>query len=289
MDGIITKAYGGFYFVNAGDDLLQCTLKGAFRHRKVDVMVGDRVSVRPGERSRGVVEKVYPRRNALIRPPVANVDRAVIVLAVKDPEPSLALLDRLIVCAGYEGIPPVICFNKIDLAAGGSPGFIRSYDAAGFRVLRTSAREGTGVDSLREVLKEGITVFAGPSGVGKSSLLNAVQPGLSLKTGEIGHKAKRGRHTTRHVELLSLEGGGLVADTPGFSTLFLPGLKREELCRFYPEMEKYLAGCRFRSCLHGSEPDCAVKEAVARNEIDGGRYWRYLEILNEIIERERNN
>lgn len=286
VEGIITKAYGGFYFVRSGEDLWQCTLRGVFRHRGVDVMVGDRVAVNAGERYRGVVEKVYPRINALIRPPVANVDRAVMVFALKEPEPSLALLDRFLIHAGYEGISPLICFNKVDL--GENSGDITGcYEEAGYPVIRTSARDGTGVEKLREILKEGISVFAGPSGVGKSSLLNAVQPGLSLKTGDIGLKIKRGRHTTRHVELLPLEGGGLVADTPGFSSLFLQDIKKEELFHYFPEMEKCADGCRFRGCLHGSEPDCAVKEAVSRNEIDRGRYGRYLEILDEIIQRER--
>lgn len=287
VDGTIIKTYGGFYFVDTGKSQWRCTLKGVFRHLKVDVMVGDRVAVRRGVRSGGVVEKVYPRRNSLIRPPVANVDRIVAVLAVKNPDPSLSFLDRLLISAGHLDIEPVICVNKTDLAAAGSPDLTGCYAAAGYRVVKTSATGGDGLESLRAILSEGLSVFTGASGVGKSSLLNAVQPGLSLKTGEIGQKIKRGKHTTRHVELLPLEGGGMVADTPGFSTIFLPEMEKEELCRYYPEMEKYLAGCRFRGCLHSSEPDCAVKEAVSKKEIDVGRYRRYIEILEEITERER--
>lgn len=288
MEGIITKAYGGFYFVNTVNGLWQCTARGVFRHINVDVMVGDHVSVKPGENYRGVVQNVHPRRNSLARPPVANVDRAVIVFAVKDPEPSLSLLDRFLISAEFQGIRPVICFNKTDMAGSGSGEFAGPYAAAGYNVLMTSARDGTGVSNLKEILREGISVFAGPSGVGKSSLLNAVQPGLSLKTGDIGQKIKRGKHTTRHVELLSLEGGGLVADTPGFSSLYLPELKREELFLYFPEMEKYVTGCRFAGCLHRSEPDCAVKDAVTRREIDSGRYTRYLELLGEVIDSERS-
>lgn len=288
VDGIITKAYGGFYFVSAGPSLWQCTLRGVFRHRRVDVMVGDRVAVKPSGEARGVVEEVYPRHNSLVRPPVANVDRAVIVFSVKEPEPSLPLLDRILISTEAEGVQPVICFNKIDLAAGAFQEIIEPYTAAGYRVFKTSARNGAGVDSLREALSDGITVFAGPSGVGKSSLLNAIHPGLSLQTGEIGHRLKRGRHTTRHVELLSLGGRGLVADTPGFSSMFLPDVKKENLLSYFPEMEEYAQGCRFTGCLHRSEPDCAVKEAVADNKIDSGRYGRYLDILSEIIERERS-
>lgn len=288
IDGIIVKAYGGFYFVSSGGRVWRCTSRGVFRHRNISPLVGDRVSLRARGREQGVVEEVYPRRNALLRPPVANVDRSVIVFAVKEPDPILALLDRFLLQAAAEEVQPVICFNKTDLSGGTFPEYVKAYQDAGYTVLLTSAGTGAGVDSLREILREGITVFAGPSGAGKSSLLNAVQPGLSLKTGEVGQKLKRGRHTTRHVELLQLSGGGLVADTPGFSTLFLPDLKREDLAYFYPEIERHMGGCRFSGCLHRAEPDCAVKEALVRNEIDPGRYRRYLEILDEIIERERN-
>ena len=288
MDGIVIKAYGGFYFVGCGGDLWQCSLRGVFRHRKLEVMVGDRVAVKPLDRNKGVVDQVYPRRNSLVRPPVANVDRVVIVFSVRDPEPSLGLLDRFLVHAEAAGVQPVTCFNKSDLAGEQIPDFIKIYRDAGYTVISTSTRSNTGVSDLKTLLNQGITVFAGPSGVGKSSLLNAIQPGLRLKTGEIGEKLKRGRHTTRHVELLALDGGGLVADTPGFSSLFVPEVKREELYFYFPEMEKYVPDCRFKGCLHHSEPDCAVKEAVARNEIDSGRYGRYLEILNEITGRERS-
>ncbi|KJS01232.1 MAG: GTPase RsgA [Peptococcaceae bacterium BRH_c4a] len=288
IDGIIVKAYGGFYFVKAGASLWRCTLRGVFRHRNIAPLVGDRVLLSVDAQDQAVVEEVYPRRNALLRPPVANVDRSVIVFAVRDPEPTLALLDRFLIQSGAEEVLPVICFNKIDLEEGRTPEFAPAYRAAGYTVLLTSARAGAGIEELRQILAEGISVFAGPSGSGKSSLLNAVQSGLSLKTGEVGHKLKRGRHTTRHVELLTMEGGGLVADTPGFSTLFLPEMKRVELVYFFPEMEKYNNSCRFRGCLHKAEPDCAVKRAVAGKEIDGGRYGRYIDMLNEIIVRERS-
>ncbi|MFZ5643301.1 MAG: ribosome small subunit-dependent GTPase A [Bacillota bacterium] len=287
VEGIVTRAYGGFYYVYSGNSLLQCTPRGVLKHRKVDIRVGDRVTVKKTSTG-GVVEDVRPRKNSLTRPPVANVDRSVIVFAVTDPEPSLTLLDRILIQSDHEGVSPVIVFNKTDLFPGESELFTDVYARAGYTVLRTSAREGVGIEELREILQEGITVFAGPSGVGKSSLLNAIQPGLSLKTGEIGQKLKRGRHTTRHVELIPLETGGLVADTPGFSSLLLPDMKREELCFYYPEMERLIPECRFKSCLHRAEPDCAVKKAVAGNGINPGRYERYLDILSEIIERERS-
>ena len=197
------------------------------------------------------------------------------------------LLDRFLIQSAHEEVIPLICFNKTDLLPDSATGFIAVYVNAGYAVLRTSAHRGLGVGELRDLLQEGITVFAGPSGVGKSSLLNAVQPGLSLKTGEIGQKIKRGKHTTRHVELIPLPSGGLVADTPGFSSIFLPEIKKEELCYYYPEMERFITGCRFTGCLHRVEPDCAVRKAVEAGKIDPGRYQRYLEILNELMERER--
>ena len=286
LKGVVTKAYGGFYYVSVGGETLQCTLRGVLKHRKVDVRVGDLVTVM---RSSGgaVVEEVFPRKNVLVRPPVANVDRVIMVFAVKDPDPSLMLLDRFLIQSWHEAVKPVICFNKRDLLPDGEIDFIEVYALAGYTVLQTCTVNGLGIQGLRELLLEGITVFAGPSGVGKSSLLNAVQPGLSLKTGEIGQKIKRGKHTTRHVELILLESGGLVADTPGFSSLHLPEIKKEDLCFHYPEMERFIGNCRFTGCLHRVEPNCAVKEAVSVGKIDSGRYGRYLEILNELLERER--
>lgn len=287
MEGTIVKAYGGFYYVKAGEKLWQCSLRGVFKHHKVNVMVGDRVEICPSCENQGVVEKVYPRRNALVRPTVANVDRAVIIMAVRDPEPSLPLLDRLLIHAESESVQPVICFNKIDLDKGKLSEIVSSYNASGYKIVKTCARDGTGIESLKEVVTEGITVFAGPSGVGKSSLLNAIQPGLFLKMGDIGSKLKRGRHTTRHVELIPLDQGGLVADTPGFSNLALTKIKNEELGYYFSEMEKYVRLCKFTGCLHKSEPECAVKDAVNDKKIDSGRYERYLEILDEIIGQER--
>lgn len=287
MDGVVLKATAGFYYVHDGKELWECSLRGKFRLDKTQVLVGDRVHVKPRHGRVGVVDKVYPRRNALVRPPVANVDQAVIVFAIREPDPALVLLDRFLIQSGFAGVEPVVCFNKIDLSDGSHRDISSLYREAGYPVLETSARYDIGIEALREFLRDKISVFAGPSGAGKSSLLNTVQPGLSLKTGEVGQKIKRGRHTTRHVELLALEGGGLVADTPGFSQLYLPDMKREELSFCFPEMEALDGACRFRGCLHTREPDCAVKEAVQHNKIHPTRYEHYLQFLTEVIERER--
>lgn len=287
MGGVVLKATAGFYYVQLDDILWECSLRGKFRLDKTEVLVGDRVSIIPRHGRVGVIDKVYPRRNALLRPPVANVDQAVIIFAVREPDLAALLLDRLLVQAGYAGVEPVICLNKTDLSDGGHRETADIYSRAGYTVLETSSYKGTGIAELRALLKDKISVLAGPSGVGKSSLLNAVQPGFSLKTGEVGKKIKRGRHTTRHVELLPLEDGGLVADTPGFSQIFLPAIRREELSCYFPEIERYLGQCRFNGCLHASEPDCAVKEGVAKNMISPARYSNYLLFLDEIIKQER--
>jgi ribosome biogenesis GTPase len=289
MVGIIIKAYGGFYFVQTGDRILKCVIRGKIRRRHGQVLVGDRVRVNPAGEGEGVVEDILPRASELVRPPVANVDQAVIVFSINDPRPNTMLLDRFLLQARAAGIEPVICFNKIDLAAAGELDILRHYEPTGYPLLRVSAQKGTNIDDLRELLKERISVLAGPSGVGKSSLLNALQPGLELKTGEISRKLKRGRHTTRHVELIPLAAGGLVADTPGFSSMYLPPVRREELPGYYPEFDDYAPRCRFTGCLHYREPGCAVKEAVEDGRISLLRYEHYLELLEEVMEAERRH
>lgn len=287
MEGIVIKGYSGFYYVRIGKDLWECSLRGRFRLEKQQVLVGDRVVVKQRHGLKGVIDKVLPRRTFLIRPPVANVERAVIIFAAMDPDPNLPLLDRFLLLAAAAGVEPVICFNKADLAKEKVQEMTGLYRKVGYHVFYTSAKQKVGLEDLQSVLNEGISVLAGPSGVGKSSLLNAIAPGLSLKTGEISQKLGRGKHTTRHVELLSLPSGGLVADTPGFSSLYLPKMKREELADFFPEFIKYMNGCRFNGCLHNQEPDCAVKNAVAQGDISEQRYNNYLMFLKEVIEQER--
>lgn len=287
LEGTVVKAYGGHYYVVVGEEVYDCSLRGRFRFEQERVMVGDRVALRPLTPGQGVIEKLYPRQTALVRPPVANVDRALVVFAVKDPDPSTLLLDKILVQAEYAGVEPLVCFNKIDLGTEEVEEIIRAYRQAGYPVVCTSVTEGTGLEELRALLRGHITVLAGPSGAGKSSILNALIPGLNLKTGEVSRKLGRGRHTTRHVELLFLPGGGLVADTPGFSSLYLPDLKREELGSFFRDFFNYRVGCRFTGCLHYQEPDCAVKKAVKEGKIAAFRYENYLQMLQDVIEQER--
>ncbi|MEG6615247.1 ribosome small subunit-dependent GTPase A [Peptococcaceae bacterium 1198_IL3148] len=286
IEGIVVKAYSGYYYVQEGNKQWVCRLRGKFRIDKVNVLVGDYVRVKPAGSDTGVVYEVLGRRNQLVRPSIANVDQAVITFAVQNPEPNLDLLDKFLLMAEGAGVKPVICLNKIDLLAATEPSWLEIYRQAGYSVLTTSTKKDLGIEELRKILAHKVSVFAGPSGVGKSSLLNAVQPGLQLQTGEISHKLKRGKHTTRHVELLPLAFGGLVADTPGFSSLYLPEIPAVELINYFPEIAQYASRCRFNSCSHTQEPDCAVKGAVEEGIINARRYHSYLQYYNELKERE---
>ncbi len=293
--GRILKGFGGFYYIqedrDTGKSLWECRLRGRFRREKQEVLAGDLVAFATVDEAKlkGVVEKVLPRRNRLLRPPVANVDQALVVLAVDWPQPDLWLLDRLLIMILAEGIEPLLCWNKEDLAKDSKLKELTApYEAAGITQLATCALSGQGVEALSLHLAGKTTVLAGPSGVGKSSLLNQVEPGILLKTGDLSDKLGRGKHTTRHVEWLPLSVGGWVADTPGFSQILLPEkVSGAELVNYYQEFAPYREHCRFRSCLHHQEQDCAVRQAVADKSIDQGRYQRYITFLQEIQERDR--
>lgn len=291
LEGIILKGYSGFYYVWDGTHLWECSLRGKFRLKKQTFLPGDRVeiSVICQETKKAVIEKVKPRQTELIRPAIANVELAVIVMSFKSPEPDFWLLDRLLIMVQASLIQPVICFNKVDLVPESQNREIKEiYEKTGFPVLITSSKEKWGLDGIKEVLAGKVAVLAGPSGVGKSSILNALEPGVSLKTGEVSERLDRGKHTTRHVELVRLSSGGLLADTPGFSQVYLPKeLKREFLVWYYPDFMKYRKQCRFNTCLHRDEPQCAVREAAQSGSIDFERYQRYLVILEEVIAEER--
>lgn len=287
FEGVVTKGYGGFYYVYTPDGLWRCTLRGKFRYRGEQVLVGDRVLVRAVGDRVGTIEQLLPRKVSLVRPPVANVEQVIIVMAATEPDPDLYLLDRLLVSVGVSGLDAVICVNKIDLVDVGALSWPRVYRDISYPVVAVSAATGVGLEQLIGLLAGRISVLAGPSGVGKSSLLNALVPGLALKTGEISRRLRRGRHVTRHVELLVLPQHGLVADTPGFSSLHLPPMEREHLAELFPEIERYRGQCRFAVCLHHREPDCRVKEAVAKGEIASWRYEHYVSFLEEVMAEER--
>ena len=286
INGKIIKGIGGFYYVDTENGLYECRARGIFRKNKITPLVGDRVSISvvDEENKKGVVEEIEERDTELVRPPIANVDKALIVFAIKNPSPNLSLLDRFIVLAEKENLEIVIVFTKVDLDANGEllEELKSIYEVSGYKVISVSNKLKLNIDKIKEELKENTVVFAGPSGVGKSSLLNEVDKNFELKTGEVSDKIKRGKHTTRHAELLKLECGGMVADTPGFSSLTLDDIDESELKEYFIEFDKY-DECRFGSrCIHENEPSCAVKEAVENGDISKKRYESYIQLLNEI-------
>lgn len=293
MLGTLIKGYSGFYYVFAEEKTWTCSVRGRFKKKgeQIRFLPGDTVRISPVEADRsidrGVIEELLPRRNELIRPPIANVDKVFLVFALFSPEPDLNLVDRLIVLAIHAGIEPVLVWNKVDLAPADFIAEVKnSFEKTGINQYFVSAQHGLGTDGLKEEMRRKISVLAGPSGVGKSSLLNALSPGLQLKTGEVSQKIGRGRHTTRHVELLPLPFNALVADTPGFSSLFLPEMEPLELANCFPEMTPYLEQCRFTSCLHVAEPDCGVKAAFDEGKIHHRRYRSYQILVKELLEKQ---
>ena len=286
INGKIIKGIGGLYYVDTENGLYECRARGIFRKNKITPLVGDRVSISvvDEENKKGVVEEIEERDTELVRPPIANVDKALIVFAIKNPSPNLSLLDRFIVLAEKENLEIVIVFTKVDLDTDGELlGELKDiYEVSGYKVISVSNKLKLNIDKIKEELKENTVVFAGPSVVGKSSLLNEVDKNFELKTGEVSDKIKRGKHTTRHAELLKLECGGMVADTPGFSSLTLDDIDESELKEYFIEFDKY-DECRFGSrCIHENEPSCAVKEAVENGDISKKRYESYIQLLNEI-------
>ncbi|MDW7651909.1 MAG: ribosome small subunit-dependent GTPase A [Bacillota bacterium] len=287
---MIVRAIGSYYSVRTAEgETFQCRARGRLKKDGISPAVGDRVEFTVHSGTEGVLETVAERDTYLARPPVANVDQVVIVCAPQNPPLSLQLLDRLLVLAENRNLCALICLNKDDLPHDKEEEYLHTlYGRAGYKLLVTSAKLGRGISELQRELCDRVSVLAGPSGVGKSSLLNRIQPGLRLRTGEISEKLKRGKHTTRHVELLSLDCGGLVADTPGFSQLDLTDVKREDLPLCFPEFVQIAHHCRFAGCMHKSEPDCAVKEAVASGEVAKSRYEHYLVFLEEVTAQERS-
>jgi ribosome biogenesis GTPase len=285
LEGTIIKGIGGFYYVETEKGVYECKARGLFRKDNTTPLIGDRVLIRISEEDNtGYIEEIKERSSQLTRPPVANVTQAIIVMSIKNPDINFWLLDRFLVMAEYEKLDIKICLNKIDLAGEQEVNQIYNiYDKAGYHIIKTSTKTKEGIGLLKEALKGNITVFAGPSGVGKSSLLNKVDPSLELKTGEISEKTARGRHTTRHVELIDLGGESYVLDTPGFSSLNLDFIESEvELSRYFKDINKYSEKCKFIGCLHHKEPDCEVKKQVEVENIDRTRYKNYVSFLEEI-------
>lgn len=294
--GLITKALSGYYYVQDGETLVQCRARGIFKKRGESPLVGDRVGYSLTDNGEGTVERIEPRDSELVRPPIANADLAVLVFSVVRPELSLTLLDKFLVHVEHARLNALLVFTKLDRIPDGQEGDrIRAdvesarklYESLGYEVLLTSAHQGDGIEALRRALAGHINVFAGQSGVGKSSLLNALVPGLSLETNEISDKLGRGKHTTRHVELVAMENGGYVADTPGFSQLDFAELGIEQIGSCFREFRELSDGCKFRGCTHTHEPSCAVLEAKAQGRVAESRYDNYAAFMAEWKETRR--
>lgn len=291
MQGKIVKGIAGFYYVHVvGFGIYECKAKGSFRKDGQKPLIGDMVeiTVLDEEHKKGNIEQICPRQNELVRPAVANVDQALVVFAVTKPKPHLNLLDRFLVMMERKNIPTVLCFNKEDLAENEQIRELTEiYLNSGCPTVFTSTITDGAVDAVRVLLRGKTTVIAGPSGVGKSSLINKLQPKAKMETGSISEKIERGRHTTRHSELIRIEDGTYIMDTPGFSSLYVNDFEKEELKYCFPEFAPYEGACRFLGCDHVHEPDCAVKCAVGAGKIHPVRYENYLEMYRELKEKRR--
>lgn len=291
VEGLVIKAIGGFYYVKKGNgEVVECRARGRFRKENINIYVGDRVLVNNPDSKTWVVEAVLQRKNLMVRPPIANIDQCILVFSIKNPDFNPFLLDRFLVLAEHLQVNIVICLNKIDLADNKEEleNIKEKYNKIGYKVLTISAVEKIGIEPFKAILIDKISVLAGPSGVGKSTLLNIIQPGLSLKTGELSEKLRRGRHTTRHVELIELEFGGLIADTPGFSYLELDDISPDQLPYLFPEIKRAQGKCKFKGCRHFHEPDCEIKKLMDQCLIYSERYESYIAFLNEICDKRRN-
>lgn len=292
MQGRIIKGIAGFYYVaDAVESVVyECKAKGIFRKEKIKPLVGDVVEyeVISGEEKTGNITEIFPRKSELVRPAASNIDQALVVFAAAKPRPHFHLLDRFLVMMERQKIPAVICFNKKDIVRPGELEKLEEiYRASGYRVIFTSAKERENIDEVREALRGKTTAVAGPSGVGKSSLINCLQDEVSMETGSISRKIERGKHTTRHSELIPCGKDSYIMDTPGFSSLYVSDLEKEELKQYFPEFRDYEGRCRFLGCSHISEPQCAVKEALAAGEVHPVRYEDYTGIYRELEQQEK--
>ncbi|SFG56770.1 ribosome small subunit-dependent GTPase A [Oribacterium sp. WCC10] len=324
LKGKIYKGIGGFYYVHTPEGDYECRAKGIFRNRNEKPLVGDDAEIEPvqdSEKEReGSVIRILPRKNQLIRPEVANVDQAVVVFALRHPDPNLSLLDRFLINMEQRDIPVVIIFNKADLVDSGDddtadtedeeipeykkrkrdkaafvpeihsdhPELIPGvYRKAGYKVLEISVKTGDCYEKVMEVLRGKTTVLSGPSGVGKSSLTNLIHPAANMETGELSRKIERGKNTTRHSEFFYIDDDTYVLDTPGFTSLYINDIEPERLMYYFPEFEEYRHDCRFKTCIHIGEKDCAVKDAVEKGLISKERYESYVLLYNELKSQRR--
>ncbi len=290
MNGKIIKGIAGFYYIHTGEQgVFECKAKGAFRNKKMKPLVGDNVeiTVLDSEKKIGNVISVEKRKNQLIRPAVANVDQAIVIFSCAKPQPNLKLLDRFLVSMEQYNVETIICFNKCDLVTEEEMERLKSIYESSYQVLFTSVKDSVGIELLKEQLKGKTSVLAGPSGVGKSSTINCIIPEANMETGQISQKIERGKHTTRHSELFRLAKDTYIMDTPGFTSLYVTDMEKEQLRFYFPEFSEYEGKCRFQGCVHVHEPSCKVKEAVETGKLSKERYENYQSFYGEIKDKKK--
>lgn len=292
MKGKIIKGIAGFYYVHTPEEalLIECKAKGIFRNQNLKPLVGDDVEINTDDQPQGcgTIVDILPRKNELIRPAVANVDQAMVIFAAAEPAPNLNLLDRFLIMMRRQRLNTIVCFNKVDIVTQKELSLLHeTYRQCGYEVLFTSMQKKDGIQELQKLLRGKTTVLAGPSGVGKSTFINIIQPEANMEIGEISEKIKRGKHTTRHSELIFIEKDTYVMDTPGFSSLYINDIGKDELKDYFEEFLEYEADCRFIGCSHINEPGCAVKAALKENKISRIRYENYIELYEELKDKRR--
>lgn len=289
MEGLIIKGIGGFYYVDTGSEIIEAKGRGIFKRDGITLAVGDKVELEIIDEAekKGVINSIYPRKNQFIRPPIVNADTFVVVFAASKPKPNLVLVDKFLVMAEMHGVEALICINKSDLV---SPEVLAEYKAIYeniYPVIAVSARTGEGMDELKQAVSGKTAALAGPSGVGKSTIINALIPHANMETGSISEKTKRGKHTTRHVEIFRADGGGRIFDTPGFTSFEIMEAEEDNLMHYYPDIDRYSANCYYDNCRHLKEPSCAVREALNECKIHKLRYESYAANMEEIKNRRK--
>lgn len=283
MEGKIIKGIGGFYYIKTEEGIIECKARGKFRHKDMKPMVGDNVTIKV-EKGKGVIEEIHKRTSELIRPTVSNVTLAFVVFAIKSPDLNFDLLNRFLILCESNNIEAIVCLNKVDLVSEEEREEVKKkITDIGYEVLFINAKEGLGIEALRGRMNGNVTVLCGPSGAGKSTLINKLVDREHMETGIVSDKIGRGKHTTRHSELIEIDNGYIV-DTPGFSTLDVTFIEKEKLKYYFPDFDEYNDTCKFRGCVHYKEPGCSLKQAVEEGKINKHRYEFYIRTLEEIIE-----